>query len=274
MKRAREEKNDENHDDRKRLNEINEDKISRIFGNRLADKMYTPKRNLVVKQDQLSIFSIANMQSPGLKLKNPPLTADKSDESSATSLILKLQNTQSSGILQIQDKSNDISSNKKTQHVKQLVNELKKTNEKNVIVYCDGACIKNGQPGAKAGVGIYFPNKEYVDISEKVPSNEKQTNQVAELYAAIRALEIVQSDFHLTIFTDSKYVIGCATEWKVKWKKNNWKKKGGEIKNLEIIKKLDRLLNGRIVEWNHVSGHSGIKGNEMADKLATDSIKY
>ena len=56
-----------------------------------------------------------------------------------------------------------------------------------IIIYTDGACQSNGTKNAKAGIGVHFPNKEAYDISERLQGI--QTNQRAEVTAAIRALE-------------------------------------------------------------------------------------
>jgi len=43
------------------------------------------------------------------------------------------------------------------------LNELK--NITNIIVFTDGSCKGNGKKIAKAGIGIFFPNKELDNIS-------------------------------------------------------------------------------------------------------------
>ncbi|KAL3275870.1 hypothetical protein HHI36_020609 [Cryptolaemus montrouzieri] len=62
-----------------------------------------------------------------------------------------------------------------------------------------------------------------------------------------------------------------------KWKKNNWKvATGADVKNKEDLIKLDKMRNKMAdVDWVHVRGHQGDKGNEEADKLArTGSLLY
>ena len=34
-----------------------------------------------------------------------------------------------------------------------------------LIVFTDGSCINNGKSSCKAGYGVYFPNKEFKDVS-------------------------------------------------------------------------------------------------------------
>lgn len=62
------------------------------------------------------------------------------------------------------------------------------------------------------------------------------TNQRAELTAIGIALKIVfQREKELTgtpwfdveIYSDSRYAIGCMTEWREKWKANGWRNADG-----------------------------------------------
>ena len=64
--------------------------------------------------------------------------------------------------------------------------------------------------------------------------------------------------------------------WAVNWEKNGYKNANGQtIANKEVIQKSRQLLRaikkkGGDVEFEHVRGHSGDYGNEMADKLANE----
>ena len=80
----------------------------------------------------------------------------------------------------------------------------------------------------------------------------------------------------LTIYSDSNYVIQGVTEWIFKWKENGWKTAGGEdVKNKDLWMELAGLTQEirTKIEWKHVAAHSGISGNEEADKLAVQGAK-
>ncbi len=139
----------------------------------------------------------------------------------------------------------------------------------------DGACSNNGRKGAVAGYGCYFPLNDYRISRPLLPRTQPQTNQRAELMAAIVALEEFP-DRHdrsviLTVRTDSTYCINCARDWVHGWKKNGWKtSKGGNVENSDLIMRLHHLCEerrGRLV-WEHIRGHRGDVGNEIADQLA------
>ncbi|RBQ30969.1 ribonuclease HI [Arcobacter sp. FW59] len=147
--------------------------------------------------------------------------------------------------------------------------------KEHIKIYCDGAC--SGNPGnAGSGLAIYSNNKNPVLLYGAFIENG--TNNIAELNALFQALIIASqtiSENIISIFTDSKYAIDCITTWAYSWKKNGWSKKGGEIKNLELIQEAHYLyekLKNKI-EIIHVKGHSGIEGNELADRMAVNAIK-
>ena len=86
---------------------------------------------------------------------------------------------------------------------------------------------------------------------------------------------------NLEINTDSKFLIDCITRWVKGWKKNGWKTaKGEDVKNKEDLVILDNLIQTASsihpymdIKWTHVEGHSGIVGNEEADRLAVAGSK-
>lgn len=147
------------------------------------------------------------------------------------------------------------------------------------IVYTDGACKHNGSDKAKAGIGVYFNKHNSVNIpnvSERL-TTVKQTNNVAELTAILRALELCYRHNiknKILIYTDSDYSMKCITIWYPQWKKENKMK---DRKNINILKKIDRYYENLDVKFKHIRSHTGLtdihsKGNEMADRLAVQSL--
>lgn len=70
------------------------------------------------------------------------------------------------------------------------------------------------------------------------------------------------------IYTDSEFWINVITKWSLNWEKNGWKKKGGEIKNLDIVREVCPLYRGSRATLIWVRGHVGDVGNELADEWA------
>ncbi len=158
-----------------------------------------------------------------------------------------------------------------------------------IDVFVDGSSINNGKRNCKAGYGVFFPQAEYLNISQKInEKEEKVSNNVAEIIACIRAIEISDETFHdlekLRIFSDSEYTINCVTKWCETWKKNNWVKYDKKpIKNLDLIKKLYDYYLEYPIEFIHVRSHQTMPstdtkeyyywyGNNAADLLAKKSI--
>ena len=137
-------------------------------------------------------------------------------------------------------------------------------------IYTDGACSGNPGPGGWGAV-IFDNNNKQKNISG---SEENTTNNRMELSAAIMALEEVNMNSEITIYTDSTYVKNGITEWVLKWKENGWKNSNKEpVKNKDLWEKLDNLCKQNIVNWKWVKGHASNKYNNLADELATKAIK-
>ncbi|ODN03562.1 Ribonuclease H1 [Orchesella cincta] len=143
-----------------------------------------------------------------------------------------------------------------------------------VVVYTDGACTKNGNKAAKAGIGVWFGSGHPLNISE--PVEGRQTNNTAEIQAAERAIREAKLNGinKLKVKTDSQFTINCVTKWIFNWRRNNWRlSSGGDVKNKEDLIKLDDAMQNMEIKWSYVAGHAGIEGNEAADRLAVQGAE-
>ncbi len=145
----------------------------------------------------------------------------------------------------------------------------------NISIYCDGAC--SGNPGkAGSGLALYKNGEKPVLYFGNYVKNG--TNNIAELNALYKALKLadeIKTNEKVMILSDSKYSIDCISTWAYGWKSKGWTKKSGEIKNLELIKNAhnlyEQIKNNIIIK--HVKGHSGVEGNELADRMALHAVK-
>jgi ribonuclease HI len=145
-----------------------------------------------------------------------------------------------------------------------------------VTIYCDGGCTPN--PGkAGSGVSVYRDGK----LSELWYGlyEAMGTNNTAELGALYESLLLAQKEAQngnkVEIKCDSMYSIDCIKKWAISWEKKGWTKKGGEIKNLEIIKQAYYLYNAikKDVSLTHIKAHAGFEGNELADRMTMYTIQ-
>ena len=140
---------------------------------------------------------------------------------------------------------------------------------KTVDIYTDGACSGNPGPGGW-GVLIQLDDK---DIELSGGDNETTNNRM-ELMAAIIALEEINKDYKINLYTDSNYVKDGITSWISNWKKNSWKTANKkDVKNKDLWIRLDAAIKGKDISWIWVKGHAGNAGNEQADYLARSALE-
>ena len=148
--------------------------------------------------------------------------------------------------------------------------------EGDVTIYCDGGCTPN--PG-EAGSGVALYRNDKVSELWYGRYEEMGTNNTAELGALYESLLLAKKELDsgnsVEIKCDSMYSINCIKTWAISWEKKGWTKKGGEIKNLEIIKLCYALYNTikRDVPLTHIKAHAGFEGNELADRMTMYTIQ-
>ncbi len=137
-----------------------------------------------------------------------------------------------------------------------------------VYIYTDGACRGNPGPGGW-GALMRFNGAE----KEFFGGEKQTTNNRMEMTASIQALAQLSRPCDVIITTDSKYLRKGITEWIVNWKKRDWKTASKKpVKNSDLWKQLDELVQKHQVTWEWVKGHSGHPENERADELANKGI--
>ncbi len=141
-------------------------------------------------------------------------------------------------------------------------------NHKIVEIYTDGAC--KGNPG----IGGWGALLKYNGHEQEIFGGEKlTTNNRMELLATIRALESLKHPCKVQLHTDSQYVQKGISEWIKSWKVRNWQTAGKQpVKNDDLWRLLDQLVQQHEVEWFWVRGHSGHVENERADQLANRGV--
>ncbi len=130
------------------------------------------------------------------------------------------------------------------------------------IYHTDGSASPNPGPG---GFAVILDGKPAVLGSE--PAGGQTTNIRMEGFAIIAALKHANGE-PCEIYTDSEFWINVITRWSLNWEKAGWKKKGGEIKNLDIVREVCPLYRESNAKLIWVRGHNNDPGNELADEWA------
>lgn len=134
-----------------------------------------------------------------------------------------------------------------------------------ITYYTDGSCEPN--PGA-GGFAVIKEMQPAVLGGE--PGGGETTNIRMEGFAIMAALKDADGQ-ECEIYTDSEFWINVITKWSLTWEKNGWKKKGGEIKNLDIVREVCPLYRQSKAKLIWVRGHNLDEGNELADHWANEA---
>lgn len=180
---------------------------------------------------------------------------------------------------------------------------MKKAKEtKHLILYSDGGSVNNGKkekdkPCYGSYCYIITTHKTHKITKQSTQIFEDVTNNQMELQGFIEGVKYIKhklkmshADYmiHLTVVSDSQYLIKGCSEWLNNWKRNGWKDSSKKpIKNMDTWKLIDKLINSSnnniIFEFKWVRGHKGKSVtmeedpdsyfNEMCDTLLSEELK-
>lgn len=135
---------------------------------------------------------------------------------------------------------------------------------KEVLLYTDGACSGNPGPGGWAAILCYGSREKALSGGEA-----ETTNNRMELLGVIRGLEALKEPCMVTLCTDSQYIANALNNgWLRDWKRRGWKRRDGELKNVELWQELDTLLTTHRVSTVWVKGHEDNDYNNRCDAMA------
>ncbi len=145
-----------------------------------------------------------------------------------------------------------------------------------ITYYTDGSCEPNPGKGGYAVIKVTKQAKGTVHMEPAVlgsePSGAQTTNIRMEGFAIMAALKDADGA-ECEIYTDSEFWINVITKWSLAWEAKNWVKKGGAIKNLDIVQEVCPLFRTSRATLIWVRGHNNDPGNEMADHWANEARK-
>ena len=128
-----------------------------------------------------------------------------------------------------------------------------------ITYYTDGSCEPNPGTGGFAVIK---------DMKPEILGGENDTTNIRmEGFAIIAALKDADWE-ECEIYSDSEFWIKVITVWSIPWELSGWKKKGGPIKNLDIVQEVCPLYKRSKAKLVWVRGHNEDPGNELADEWA------
>ena len=153
-----------------------------------------------------------------------------------------------------------------------------------MVTYTDGSCCGNGKAINSGGYGVIVLDNDENLLYTYSKRCENTTNNREELKAILYSMlkhgvnsnkyEFSQIEPPI-VYSDSAYCVNTFNEWMFSWARNGWTKSDKKTpENLDLIQAYyDWYQKGYRIDLRKVKGHSGVKWNEMADKLATGVIK-
>ncbi|MCY7866075.1 reverse transcriptase-like protein [Bacillus spizizenii] len=134
----------------------------------------------------------------------------------------------------------------------------------NIIMKTDGSCLNNGQPDASAGWAVIIKGDIETTLSGKLPG-DKQTNNRAELYALLKALEWAKEhpEAKISIYSDSKIGIdGLLGDSQRKANRDIWMD----------IEHICPDVADQMVDVKHIDREENKEADELARKAANALI--
>lgn len=151
----------------------------------------------------------------------------------------------------------------------------------NFKIYTDGGFSYIESVGSWAFVILDEEMNRGIEMAGVV-DHHKQTSQVAEIMAILKAMEFVlerlckndiskSEELVLEIFSDSQYCVNTINQWMHGWAKKRWEV---DKQNLDLWKRIHNLKSKfKVVAAKWVKGHSGIEYNERVDFLNQQALK-
>jgi ribonuclease HI len=125
---------------------------------------------------------------------------------------------------------------------------------KEIIIYCDGSSLGNGQESPRAAAVALLGYREAWRAFGLYLG--EATNQQAEIAAAALGLEQLREPCRVRLLSDSRYVVETMS--------GRFRRKS----NHEWWERLDRAARPHQITWEWLKGHAGHVAQEAVDRAA------
>jgi len=133
-------------------------------------------------------------------------------------------------------------------------------------MFTDGSARPNPGPGGWGLVRV----KDGQVVAQLNGTSPHTTNNRMELTALIEGLKLLDPAEQEVIYSDSDLCVNILTKWAAGWQARGWRRKTGEIENLDLVQEAYSLFKSRpkaALKW--IKAHDGGRWNEYANSLAT-----
>jgi ribonuclease HI len=147
-----------------------------------------------------------------------------------------------------------------------------------IYIYADESCLGNqyrdrNRPGGAAGLLEHnHPRRGWVR-RDYWTSEEDTTNNRMAVRSATIPLNALREPSRVIFTSDSRYLVDTMTRWIHDWVRRGWRRKDGEVENVELWQELYEAAARHEIRWRWVRGHAGHPQNEYANHLATRAAR-
>lgn len=147
------------------------------------------------------------------------------------------------------------------------------------VIHADESCLGNGREGrTPGGAGALIEARSGSrivrrDVYISAPDTTNNRMALAGAIATFALLSRKGKKLRAVYVSDSEYLVKGMRDWVPGWIRRGWRRKGGEIENLDLWKALVHVSGKHDVTWTWVRGHAGNPKNEYANDLAMRSAE-
>ena len=145
-------------------------------------------------------------------------------------------------------------------------------------IFADESCLgnqfrENRNPGGAAGLVERFDPRAGWVRKDFCAYDPDTTNNRMAILSGILGLSYLRRPCRVVFTSDSQYLVCGMKEWIHDWSRRGWRRRGGEVENVDLWRRLARAASRHDVEWSWVRGHADHPKNEYANMLAVRTAK-
>jgi ribonuclease HI len=146
-----------------------------------------------------------------------------------------------------------------------------------VLIHADESCLgvqftDRDSPGGAGGLVEHWTGGEW-QRRDYWASDPATTNNRMALLSAVLPLTLLRRPCRVVFTSDSNYLIRGMREWVYGWAGRGWRRKTGDVENVDLWRSLVDAAQPHRIDWRWVRGHAGHPRNEYANWLATQAAR-